>query len=293
MPLTKLQFRPGLVQDLTSYSNEGGWRDGDKVRFRLGYPEKIGGWAKYTSSTFLGSCRALHNWIALDGSDFLGLGTHLKYYVEEGGTYNDITPIRETTAAGDVTFAAANGSTTLVVTDSNHGAVLGDFVTFSGAVSLGGNVTAAILNAEHEVTAVTNNNVYEVTLTVTANASDTGNGGASVVGAYQINIGLNSQVGGTGWGAGSWSRANHPVEDLANNVVMITSQNHGFAVDEENLPDNLVATHRSLFDGSLQGIRRTDKPAFSFQGHPEASPGPHDAASLFDHFIALMEARRS
>ena len=87
--------------------------------------------------------------------------------------------------------------------------------------------------------------------------------------------------------------ANHPVEDLANNVVMITSQNHGFAVDEENLPDNLVATHRSLFDGSLQGIRRTDKPAFSFQGHPEASPGPHDAASLFDHFIALMEARRS
>jgi carbamoyl-phosphate synthase small subunit len=86
--------------------------------------------------------------------------------------------------------------------------------------------------------------------------------------------------------------ANHPVEDLAGNVVMITSQNHGFAVDEENLPDNLIATHRSLFDGSLQGIQRTDKPAFSFQGHPEASPGPHDAASLFDHFIKLMEDRR-
>jgi hypothetical protein len=206
MPLTKLQFRPGIVRDLTSYSNEGGWRDGDKVRFRLGYPEKIGGWAKYSSSTFLGSCRALHNWIALDGSDFLGLGTHLKYYVEEGGTYNDITPIRATTAAGDVTFAATNGSSTIVVSDLNHGAVLGDFVTFSGAVSLGGNVTAAILNAEHEVIAVTNNNVYEITVSVTANASDTGNGGSSVVGAYQINIGLNSQVGGTGWGAGSWSR---------------------------------------------------------------------------------------
>lgn len=206
MPLTKLQFRPGLVQDLTSYSNEGGWRDGDKVRFRLGYPEKIGGWAKYTSSTFLGSCRALHNWIGLDGSDFLGLGTHLKYYVEEGGTFNDITPIRETTAAGDVTFAATNGSAIITVSDTNHGAVLGDFVTFSGAVSLGGNVTAAILNAEHEVTSVTNNNVYEVTLSVTANASDTGNGGASVVGAYQINTGLNSQIGGTGWGAGTWSR---------------------------------------------------------------------------------------
>jgi len=206
MPLTKLQFRPGIVRDLTSYSNEGGWRDGDKVRFRLGYPEKIGGWAKYSSSTFLGSCRALHNWIALDGSDFLGLGTHLKYYIEEGGTYNDITPIRDTTAAGDVTFAATNGSSIITVSDTNHGAVLGDFVTFSGAVSLGGNVTAAILNAEHEVTSVTNNNVYEITVSVTANASDTGNGGSSVVGAYQINIGLNSQVGGTGWGAGSWSR---------------------------------------------------------------------------------------
>jgi hypothetical protein len=206
MPLTKLQFRPGIVRDLTSYSNEGGWRDGDKVRFRLGYPEKMGGWAKYSSSTFLGSCRALHNWISLDGSDFLGLGTHLKYYVEEGGTYNDITPIRDTTAAGDVTFAATNGSSTIVVSDLNHGAVIGDFVTFSGAVSLGGNVTAAILNAEHEVTSVTSNNVYEITVSVTANASDTGNGGSSVVGAYQINIGLNSQVGGTGWGAGSWSR---------------------------------------------------------------------------------------
>ena len=207
MPLTKLQFRPGIVRDLTSYSNEGGWRDGDKVRFRLGYPEKMGGWSKYSSSTFLGTCRALHNWIALDGSNFLGLGTNLKYYIEEGGTYNDISPIRSTTAAGDVTFAATNGSSVITVSDTNHGAVLGDFVTFSGAVSLGGNVTAAILNTEYEVTSVTNNNVYEVTLSVVADALDTGNGGSSAVGAYQINIGLNSQVGGTGWGAGSWSHA--------------------------------------------------------------------------------------
>jgi hypothetical protein len=204
MPLTKLQFKPGLIQDLTSYANEGGWRDGDKVRFRLGYPEKIGGWSKYTAASFLGSCRALHNWISLDGSNFLGLGTHVKYYIEEGGVFNDITPIRETTAAGDVTFSASNGSSTITISDTNHGAVLGDFVTFSGAVSLGGNVTAAILNAEHEVTAVNSNNSYEITVSVTANASDTGNGGSSTVGEYQINIGLNSQVGGTGWGAGSW-----------------------------------------------------------------------------------------
>jgi carbamoyl-phosphate synthase small subunit len=86
--------------------------------------------------------------------------------------------------------------------------------------------------------------------------------------------------------------ANHPVEDLKNNIVMITSQNHGFAVDETSLPANLIATHRSLFDGSLQGIHRADKPAFSFQGHPEASPGPHEASVLFDHFIELMEANR-
>ena len=206
MPLTKLQFKPGINTDITSYSNEGGWVDGDKVRFRLGYPEKIGGWLKYTSNTFLGACRALHNWIALDGSNFLGLGTHLKYYIEEGGGFNDITPIRETTAAGDVTFTATDGSSTLTITDTNHGAIVNDFVTFSGAAALGGNVTAAILNAEHEVTNIVSASQYEIVLSVTANASDTGNGGASVVGAYQLNVGLNSQVGGTGWGAGTWSR---------------------------------------------------------------------------------------
>ncbi len=103
MPLTKLQFRPGINRDVTSYTNEGGWRDCDKVRFRLGYPEKVGGWQKYSSSTYLGSARSLHNWVALDGSNYLGIGTHLKYYIEEGQTFNDVTPIRSTTSAGDVT----------------------------------------------------------------------------------------------------------------------------------------------------------------------------------------------
>ena len=206
MPLQKLQFRPGINKDITSYSNEGGWVDGDKVRFRLGYPEKIGGWLKYSANQFQGVCRALHNWITLDGSNFLGLGTHLKYYIEEGGAFNDITPLRNTTAAGDVTFSATNGSSTITVTDANHGAIQNDFVTFSGSASLGGNVTAAILNAEHQVTNVTSSSQYQVVVSVTANASDTANGGSSVVGAYQINVGLNSQVGGTGWGAGTWGR---------------------------------------------------------------------------------------
>jgi hypothetical protein len=207
MPLTKLQFRPGINRDITSYSNEGGWRDGDKVRFRLGYPEKIGGWQKFSDATYQGAARALHNWIALDGSNYLGVGTHLKYYIEEGTTFNDITPIRETTAAGDVTFAATSGSSIITVTDTSHGCQQNDFVTYTGAVSLGGNVTAAILNVEHQITRVIDADTYEITVSVTANASDTGNGGSSVVGEYQINVGLNTTVGGTGWGAGSYGGA--------------------------------------------------------------------------------------
>lgn len=206
MPLTKLQFRPGINRDITSYSNEGGWFDCDKIRFRFGYPEKIGGWQKYSSSAYLGSARSFLNWISLDGSNYLGLGTHLKYYVEEGQIFNDITPIRETTSAGDVTFSATSGSTTITVSDTSHGAVENDFVTFSGAVSLGGNITADVLNQEYQIVTVTDADTYTITSAVAASASDTGNGGASVVGEYQINVGLDTTVGGTGWGAGTWGR---------------------------------------------------------------------------------------
>jgi len=202
MPLTKLQFRPGINREVTSYSNEGGWRDCDKIRFRFGYPEKMGGWQKFTEETYDGSVRALHNWIALDGSDFLGLGSHLKYYIEEGQILNNITPIRSTTSAGDVTFAATNGSATITVTDVGHGAFQFDFVTFSGAASLGGVITATVLNQEYQVSRVVDANTYEITSAVAANSSDSGNGGSSTVGTYQINVGLDTAVGGTGWGAG-------------------------------------------------------------------------------------------
>ena len=205
MPFTKLQFKPGIVSDVTAYTNEGGFVDGDLVRFRLGFPEKFGGWAKRSSSTYQGSARRLHNWVALDGSDFLGVGTHLKYYIEEGNTFNDITPIRVTTGSGDVTFAATNGSTTITVTDSAHGANANDFVTFSGAASLGGTITATVLNIEYQITSIISSNSYTITSAVAANASDTGNGGSSVVGAYQLNTGTDTTVGGTGWGAGQWS----------------------------------------------------------------------------------------
>ena len=212
MALTKLQFRPGINRDISSYSNENGWLDGNKVRFRFGFPEKIGGWEKYSGSSFLGTARGLHNWVALDGNIFLGIGTSLKYYIEQGLGFNDITPIRETTSAGDVTFSATNGSSTITVTDTGHGAVQNDFVTFSGAVSLGGNVTAAVINQEYQIASVPTSNTFTIVAkdtsgsTVTASASDSGNGGGSTVGAYQINVGLDNMVGGTGWSAGSWGR---------------------------------------------------------------------------------------
>jgi hypothetical protein len=188
MPMTKLKFKPGVVSDITSESNEGGYVDGDKVRFRFGFPEKIGGWSKYTDNTFQGSARRLHNWVALDGSDFMGIGTHLKYYIEEGQSFNDITPLRNTTALGDITFSAStsanfdstggssNNSTLVTIIDPAHGANENDFVTISGASSLGGNVTAALLNAEHQITSIISSNSYTITLSVLATGSDTGNG---------------------------------------------------------------------------------------------------------------------
>ena len=206
MPLTKLQFKPGIVRETTSYTNEGGWYDCDKVRFRYGMPEKIGGWEKNSSLTYLGSARSLHPWTALDGTKYIGVGTNLKFYVESGGGYNDITPLRATTAAGDVTFAAVDGSTTITVSDTAHGAVEGDFVTFSDAVSLGGQIIADVLNQEYQITTVIDDDSYTITSAVAADSSDTGNGGSNTIGAYQINIGLDTVVGGPGWGSGTWSR---------------------------------------------------------------------------------------
>ena len=205
MALQDLKFRAGINRESTSYSNEGGWFDSDKVRFRDKFPEKIGGWQKYSGSQFEGTCRSLYSWVALDGSIYLGVGTNSKFYVEEGETYYDVTPIRRTTT-NTTTFAATNGSSTITVTDNSHGAVDGDFVTFSGAASLGGNVTAAVLNAEHKIVTTPTSNTYTITVSVTANASDSGNGGGSVTSAYQINTGLNTGVTGTGWGIGTYGR---------------------------------------------------------------------------------------
>jgi len=213
MPLTSLKFKPGINREITSYSNEGGFFDCEKVRFYTPFPEKIGGWVKHSSNTYLGTARALHNYVALDGSNYMGVGTHLKYYIEESGVFTDVTPIRKT-STNSVTFAATNGSSSITVTDSSHGAVQGDFVTFAGAASLGGLIVANVLNQEYVIDSITNANSFVITAkdtsgnTVTANSSDSGNGGSGGDASYQINVGLNTTVGGNGWGAGGFSGIN-------------------------------------------------------------------------------------
>jgi hypothetical protein len=210
MPLQKFLFNPGIDKEGTAYTAEGGWFDGNLIRFRKGLPEKIGGWAKDSLNSFLGTGRKLHAWVNLQGTKFLGLGTRVKLYIQEGDVFNDVTPLRATTSAGDVTFAATNGSSTITATDSSHGAVAGDFVTFSGAATLGGLVTADVLNQEYEIATIPSANTFTFTAKdtsgdeVTANSSDSGNGGGSVVGAYQINVGLDVYVAGSGWGSGTW-----------------------------------------------------------------------------------------
>ena len=196
MPLQKILFKPGVNRENTRYTTEGGWYECDKVRFRQGNPEVIGGWQRLSSNTFLGVCRSLWNWITLNGPNLLGLGTNLKFYIEKGGVYFDITPIRDTETLGAAPFTA-DGTITVVVTDVAHGCVTGDFVTFSGATG----TYASILNDEYQVV-VTGDDTYTIT---TASALTAGSyGGASVVAAYQINVGSASALPVVGWGAGTW-----------------------------------------------------------------------------------------
>jgi hypothetical protein len=383
MPLTKLQFRPGINREITSYSNEGGWFDCDKVRFRFGFPEKIGGWLRLSATTFLGTCRALHPWVALDGSRYLGVGTHLKYYINEGGGYSDITPIRDTTAAGDVTFVAAantlsagisavqtiipltsstgfppsgliqigseqiryatvtgndlegvtrgvNGTipaahlsaaavdcATLTVSDTAHGALDNDFVTFSGAVSLGSQITAAILNQEYQIVSIVDVDSYliearavasipSITTSgglnptpVFADSSDSGTGGAAVVGAYQINTGLDTTITGNGWGAGTWGRGT-----WGSGASLLVSGSQLRIWSHDNFGEDLLynvrdggiyywdkssgTTARGVALSSLSGasstptvakqimVSDTDRHVIAFGCDSEASPGVQD-----------------
>jgi hypothetical protein len=213
MALRKLQFRPGINRDITDYSQEGGWFACNKVRFLKGYPKKIGGWTKYTTSKFLGICRSLFAFSGIEGAKYLAMGTSKKVYVNQGGTNFDVTAVRASSGAGGITFAASNGSSTITATDASHGANVGDFVTISGAASLGGLIVASVLNQEYEILTKPDNNSFTFTAkdtsgsTVTANASDSGNGGGSSNAAYQTSIGNETGAIGLGWGAGTWNTA--------------------------------------------------------------------------------------
>ena len=279
MPIQKLQFTPGINRENTSYANEGGYYAANKIRFRSGQPEKVGGWAKDTGTntstlqpttgTLWGVCRALWNWLNLTGYNLLALGTNFKYYIQSGvnGFYYDVTPLRNTTTAGEATFAASTGSTTITVTDAGHGAQTGDFVTYSGAVSLGGNITATILNAEFQITYLSSNQ-YTITSSVAATAGDSGNGGSSVVGAYQITTGNPVYTQNVGWGAGTWggvilgTTTNQLNGAINNSVTTITvDSTTGFTatgnilIDQETI--SYTAVTGTQFTGCTRGLSGT------------------------------------
>lgn len=198
MPLKKIAFKPGVNKENTRYTNENGWYISEKVRFRQGTPEKIGGWQRISGDTFQGVCRLLWNWVTLSFDNLLAVGTNLKFYIERGGVYYDITPIRETATLTNP-FTTASGSAVVTVTDTSHGGTTGDFVTFSGASAVGG----LTLNGNYQIT-VTDANTY--TITAASNASSTATGGGTVTAKYEIPVGPAIQGAVTGWGSGGWGQ---------------------------------------------------------------------------------------
>lgn len=216
MPLKKLTLKAGVNRENTRYTNENGWYVSDKVRFRQGTPEKIGGWQRISVNSFLGVCRSLWNWVTVGGANLLGVGTNLKFYIEQGGYYNDVTPIRASSTINTNPFAG-NGTTTVTVTDTAHGGSTGDFVTFSGATG----TYASTFNAEFQITVLT---VDTYTIT-TGSAIAAGNyGGSAVVAAYQISVGSAYALPSVGWGAGGWGLGPWGTGASTSNPIRLWSQ---------------------------------------------------------------------
>lgn len=238
MPLQKLQFRPGVFRDNTQYSGEGGWYDCDKIRFRLGYPEQIGGWLDFLpGQSYFGVSRHLHQWTSLAFNDYVAMGTNSKLYVIFQGVPHDITPLRRTASLGADPFASIAGVPTLVVHDVANGSVLGDFVTFSGATAFD-NFTTGILNADFEITQIIDADNYVVTTSVSATASTSG-GGAGVTADYLISVGLVDATTGVGWGAGPYGISPYGTSYSTS----VTAQLRIWRTD--NFGEDLIANYRN------------------------------------------------
>jgi len=221
MPLSKLELKPGVNREGTRYTNEGGWYDCDKIRFRQSTPEKIGGWTRISTATFSGVCRSLWNWVTLGGQNLIGVGTHLKFYIENVGAYNDITPIRATVSLTNP-FATTSGSATVTVTDAALGYTSGDYVTFSGASAVGG----LTIDGEYELTRTVTSAANTYTITAASTASSTASGGGSVSAAYQINIGSPFAVPIEGWGASSWGQGAWGIGESSTTKIRFWSQSN-------------------------------------------------------------------
>ena len=219
MPLKKLLLKAGVNRENTRYTSEGGWYECDKIRFRQGTPEKIGGWQRISSTTFQGVCRSLWNWVTLGSLNLIGVGTNLKFYLESGGTYNDITPLRATVVLTNP-FETTSGSPIVTVTDANGGYADGDFVTFSGASAVGG----LTLNGEYQINLTTVANEYTIEAASTASSSATG--GGTVTAAYQINVGTAFAIPLVGWGAAAWSSGTWGVGSVSVEGIRLWSQSN-------------------------------------------------------------------
>ena len=243
--MQKLQFKPGLNRDQSNYTNEGGWYAGDKVRFRSGQPQKIGGWLQYGIFTLLGVCRQMFVWITSTSDNIMAIGTNKKLYLDSGANLYNITPTQHTsTTLGAATgpFTATAGSTTLSVSyasDTAYDPEVGNYVTFSGATGLGGNITATVLNQNYEIKTVnTTTHVYTITSSIAATAGDTAHGGATVTANYDIDVGPVINVIGYGWGAGAWGRGAWGSGSL---VPIVIKQRDWFF---DNFDNDLVANIR-------------------------------------------------
>ena len=236
MPLQKLSFRPGLYREGTAYSNEGGWYDGDKVRFRSALPEKIGGWTQVSNSTFNGICRSLWTWVDLSSNVFIGLGTTSKYYIYSGGTYNDITPITYTSTLTATAIATTASSTSVTITDTSYSPSVGDFINIPNSATVGG----VVISGEYVVTGVTSATTYTITTTV---ASSTTTGGPIVV-QYELPTGAATYFSSNGWGTGPWGGISPPLTaTLGTNPFKTTSGSGVVIVSQASTPYTLTGQY--------------------------------------------------